>query len=143
MNLVRFQHPAYRNNLDQLFSHLLNNNSEKVQSSVKCFRPAVNIAESDKDYQLEFSVPGYKKEHFSIKSHEGQLSVKANPESTEEALNYNRREFSVDPFERSFILPDSVNDEDISASYSNGILRIVIPKVEEENKTHDRQIAIN
>lgn len=143
MNLVRFQHPAYRNNLDQLFSHLLYNNSVKTPTSAKCFRPAVNIAESEKDYQLEFSVPGYKKEHFSIKSHEGQLSVKADPESTNETLNYNRREFAVNPFERSFILPDSVNDEEISANYSNGILRIVIPKLEAENKTHNRQIAIN
>jgi HSP20 family protein len=104
---------------------------------------AVNIKEDEKNYHLEFAVPGFSKEEFRIKLENQMLTVSGEKksESNEDVKDYTRREFSFASFERSFNLPESVNSEDISAEYVNGILNVHIPKKAEE-KAESRSIEI-
>ena len=108
----------------------------------------MTLNENPKNYfqqveQASFSpsniVPGMKKEDFKISLDRNILTISSEQNSETEEKNengkYTRREFNYNAFSRSFTLPSQVVDaENIAASYTDGILKIVIPKkVKEEN----------
>lgn len=103
-------------------------------TDMNSFNPAVNISESDDEYQLEFSVPGMNKKDFEINVDRGQLTItaKREEESEKEGKNYTRREFKTSSFSRSFTLPEGkINENNIEATYKEGILNVSIPKKKE------------
>ena len=69
------------------------------------------------------------------------ISVEQRSENTENSKKYNKREYSYSSFVRSFTLPDSADDSRIEASYTDGVLKINVPK-KEEAKSVTRQIEI-
>lgn len=106
--------------------------------------PPVNIRETDNAYELELSAPGKKKEDFNINIENDLLTISSqfSESKTEEEGKYNRREFSFSAFQRSFTLPETVKDDDIKATYEDGILRIDLPKKEEALPKPKRSIEI-
>ena len=99
--------------------------------------PAINVVESDKDYKVEVAAPGMKKEDFNIhlgENNELVITMEQKNENNEEHKNYLRREFAYSKFQQSFILPDDVEKEKISASVNDGILTIELPKHAPEEK---------
>lgn len=92
--------------------------------------PAVNVSESDKEYQIEFAVPGMQKEDFKIKVEKGILTVSAERKNEKEETekNFTRREYSYNSFTRSFSIPDDAREEDVQALYENGILKLMVAK---------------
>lgn len=106
--------------------------------------PAVNISESDTEFTLEFSAPGFSKENFSVGLENNLLTVSGEfkKEESTSNKNYSRREFTMGSFKRSFNLPENVNLDGITASYNNGILTVTIPKVIEVPENKVKQIAI-
>lgn len=95
--------------------------------------PAVNIKETDTDYQVEVAAPGLNKEDFNIEVKEGilKLSASKSSQSEEKTENYARREFGFQKLERSFLLPkNSIQIDGIQANYEQGILKIKLPKQE-------------
>lgn len=100
--------------------------------------PAVNISEDDKSYQVDVVAPGFKKEDFKVNVEEDTLTISAETkqETTEGGDNkqYSRREYSYSSFTRSFRLPDNTQDGAITASYTDGVLKLTIPKSEQQVK---------
>lgn len=99
--------------------------------------PAINVVESDKDYKVEVAAPGMKKEDFNIHlgdNNELVITMEQKNENKEEHKKYLRREFAYSKFQQSFILPDDVEKEKISASVTDGILTIDLPKHAPEEK---------
>ena len=99
--------------------------------------PAINVVESDKDYKVEVAAPGMKKEDFNIhlgENNELVITMEQKNENKEEHKKYLRREFAYSKFQQSFILPDDVEKEKISASVNDGILTIELPKHAPEKK---------
>ena len=99
--------------------------------------PAINVVESDKDYKVEVAAPGIKKEDFNIhlgENNELVITMEQKNENKEEHKKYLRREFAYSKFQQSFILPDDVEKEKISASVNDGILTIELPKHAPEEK---------
>jgi HSP20 family protein len=99
--------------------------------------PAVNIKETDGDFQLEVSAPGMKKDDFVLELDKNMLTISAEfkneKEDKDETGDYTRREFNYSSFSRSFTLPeDKVNEEKIEATYMDGILYVTLPKKEVE-----------
>ena len=98
------------------------------------FVPAVNIKETDNEFQLSFVVPGMDKKNFDIVLDNDTLSVsgKVEEEKEEKRENFSRMEYSFRSFKRSFPLPlDQIKTAGIDAKYENGILNLTIPKKEE------------
>ncbi|HTF05160.1 MAG TPA: Hsp20/alpha crystallin family protein [Bacteroidia bacterium] len=96
------------------------------------FVPSVNISETEKEWHIEVSAPGFKKEDFKINLEKSTLTISAEQkaEETKTEKNYSRREFSYGSFSRSFrIKENTVEVENIGAAYDNGILNITLPKV--------------
>ncbi|MFN4144245.1 MAG: Hsp20/alpha crystallin family protein [Runella sp.] len=98
--------------------------------------PAVNIIENDNGFRLEVAAPGYKKDDFKINLDQNVLTIEAQQETKNEETNekYTRKEFSFSSFSRSFTLPSTVDNEQINANYTDGILKVELPKKAEAKK---------
>lgn len=92
--------------------------------------PAVNVKETDNAYEIEVAAPGLTKKDFNITVDNRMLTIASEKEETKEETekNYTRREFSYTSFSRSFTLPENVKEEDVKASYEDGILKLSVPK---------------
>lgn len=107
--------------------------------------PAVNIKETNDQYVLELAIPGMKKSDFSIEVDNKVLSISSEVK-TENQVNdelYTRREFGYSAFKRTFTLPDTVESENVNASYADGILLVTLPKREEAKQKPPKRIKIN
>jgi HSP20 family protein len=108
--------------------------------------PAVNIHESDDNFLVAVAAPGKTREDFRIELDNDVLTIsseeKKENESSEKNGRFTRKEFNYSTFKRAFSLPDSVDNEKISASYNNGVLEINIPKREEAKVQPKRMIEI-
>lgn len=107
--------------------------------------PAVNVKETDDNFEIEVAAPGMKKKDFKVDVENGILNIYAETEekTEEKDVNYTRREFLSSSFNRSFTLPESVNDEDIIAKYDEGILKVILTKREEAKIHPAKTIAIH
>ena len=90
----------------------------------------------DGKYHVEMDLPGYNKEDIHLEAHKGSIIITAKKETKEEekeGKKYVRRERTFGRIERSFYLGD-IDDENISAEFKDGILRVTVPTKAEPNK---------
>ncbi len=106
--------------------------------------PAVNIRENEKDFSVELAVPGLKKEDFNVEVDQSVMTISAEVKHDSEQTreNFTRREFSYSSFKRSFSLPESVAEDQINAAYTDGVLKLTLPKKEEALPKPKRLIEI-
>ena len=95
-----------------------------------------NVSENEKEYLVEVSAPGLKKEDIKIEVENDVLKISSTVENEKEEKNegYYRKEFFKSSFERNFSIPKGANKDEISATMTDGILNVVIPKLKEEKK---------
>jgi HSP20 family protein len=129
---------------NQLMNQLFKETQDSFKAAVEResgFRPATNVVEEKDYYLIEVAIPGFVKEDVSIKVENGSIKISAEKKDTKEDTKYLRREFGVYKFERSFKLADTINQQNISAEVINGMLNIVLPKVEEKKpEVHNIEI---
>lgn len=90
----------------------------------------------DGKYHLEMDLPGYRKEDIRLEAHKGSIIITAKKETKEEekeGKKYVRRERTFGRIERSFYLGD-IDEENISAEFKDGILRVTVPTKSEPDK---------
>lgn len=107
--------------------------------------PCVNVKENDNEYNIEVAAPGLNKEDFDVSLDGNVLTVSAEKKDEDEEKNkdFTRKEFSYTSFKRSFTCPESVDKENIDASYNDGVLNIKIPKKEEAKDKEKKKIDIS
>jgi HSP20 family protein len=98
--------------------------------------PAVDVSETDKAYEITAELPGLDEKNIEVKLANGVLSIKGEKqeEKEEKEKDYYRRERSFGSFERSFQVPDDVEEDKIAASFKNGVLSVTLPKSGEAQK---------
>jgi len=100
--------------------------------------PAVNISEDERTYAVEVVAPGFHKDDFKVKVEDDMLTISAETKTEKKesgnGKEYTRREYSHNSFTRSFRLPDNVKDDNIAASYQDGILKLELPKSKMQTK---------
>ena len=111
--------------------------------------PAINVIEKKDEYDVELAAPGMTKEDFKVSLDEDRnlvVELDKKVEKTEENKedgHYLRREFSYTKFHQTLLLPDDVNRDTISATVENGVLKVVLPKLQpQEMKTERTMIEI-
>jgi HSP20 family protein len=116
-----------------------------VLSNGNSFKPAVNIKEDDKNYVLDFAIPGIEKKDIKVDMNEDTLTISSEIKNESEVNkeDYKRKEFSYRSFSRSFYIPDNVNREKIEANYKDGILTVSLPKQEVDKNKVQRKIEIS
>ena len=131
--------PTYR---DDFFNDRVFNNNSPAQR--KNISPAVNIIEADNEFKIEVAVPGLSKNDFNIEIEDDVLTISSveNEKKEEEIPNYTRREFNLSSFQRSFQLPETVDQDQIQASHKEGVLTITLVKKEEVVQNAPKQIEV-
>ncbi len=104
--------------------------------------PEANIYESAADFRIEIALPGIRKSNVKISIDKEVLSVTINQEDNTEG-RMTVKEYDFTTGKRSFILPDSINTDEISSRLENGILTIGLPKKESALPKGQRDIQIN
>lgn len=110
--------------------------------------PAINVIESEKEYDVELAAPGLDKEDFKVHvDTEGNLHIVMEKKSENNEGRgrgrYLRREFSYEKFQQTLLLPDDVDAEKIEAKVEKGVLNVHLPKKEKVDKAAAlKQIAI-
>ncbi|MBL0699559.1 MAG: Hsp20/alpha crystallin family protein [Desulfosarcina sp.] len=106
------------------------------------WNPVVDIIDNDESIVIKADLPGVDKKNISIDYKDRVLTLKGERVDDNEIKeeNYYKRERVRGSFMRSFTLPASVTADKISADYEEGVLKIEIPKPEEQKPN---QITIN
>ena len=140
MNLVKRNPEWYGpSTVDAFFDKFFN---ESPQKKAGTFSPLVDIAESEKGFDIQVALPGFKKDDFSINLKEGRLTISGERKLDKETKGRNFISIQTEygKFFKSFQLPDSINEKGIEAKYENGILEINIPK--DETKKRESKITV-
>jgi HSP20 family protein len=117
-------------NLDEALNELMGWNKGGIMRS---WAPDVDIAENPDSYEIHAELPGMREEDINITLNNNVLTVSGEKkrEVKEEKDNFVRVERSYGKFERSFSLPNNITAERVAANYSDGVLKITLPKAEE------------
>ena len=135
----------FRRSFDLLNSMFNNFQDEKTSSLSDDFSPTINTREGEYAYHIEVDLPGVKKEDINIQVEDNILVVsgerKVKKEMKEE--NYYKIESSFGSFSRSFSLPEEVDVENIHAENEDGVLEVIVPKLESAKVDKVKKIEIN
>jgi len=140
MSIVKRQNVLFPSVFDEFFKPDWFGGMENHNRSY----PAVNIKEKEDSFELELAIPGKKKEDFNVELDDHVMTISMESKSENEMMeeNYTRKEFSYSSFTRSFTLPETVAEDKIEASYTDGILKFKFPKKEEALPKPKRLIEI-
>ncbi|WP_343116373.1 Hsp20/alpha crystallin family protein [Ostreiculturibacter nitratireducens] len=102
--------------------------------------PAVDFTETDTGYMISAELPGMEEDDIEITLSNGVLSIKGEKteEKEEKEKDYHLSERRYGRFQRSFRLPDGVDNAKIDAKMSNGVLKITLPKARTEKASEKR-----
>jgi HSP20 family protein len=137
MTLVKFANGKREHAVNPWFNDVFKSyfNDSLAYDKVATKVPAVNIAETENEFQIELAAPGLKKEDFKISVDKNVLNLSAaNQAEKDETKKYSS-------FERSFTLPESADQSKIDAEYVDGILKVTVAK-KEETKIQSREISV-
>lgn len=130
--------PRRRNEFDllgEMFKDpFFSNNDSKIMKT--------DIKEKKDKYLIDVELPGYDKENIKIDIEDGYLTVSAEIDTTNEEKEegqFVRKERYVGSCSRSFYVGTEVQSEDIKASFKRGVLKIEIPKKEEQPELPEKK----
>ena len=128
--------------VNRLFSSNLTRGFGEEGIGRGAWNPSVDIYENKDQIVLEAELPGMKQDDFELTVENNVITLRGERqfEKKEESDNYHRVERSYGSFTRSFTLPQTVSAEGATAEYTNGVLRVTLPKREE---TKARRIQVN
>ena len=134
MTLIKWQ-PKPMNvfdDMDTMIHSFFNTDWNFPVRDTRNWSPAVDVNETDNSFVLTADIPGLTKKDIKVNVANGKLSISGERtyETDQENDNYHYRERRFGTFDRSFKLPDTVDEEKISASFKNGILNVALPKHE-------------
>lgn len=101
-----------------------------------------DIKERGDKYIIDIDLPGYEKENIKIDVEDGYLTVHATIDSNKEEKEegkFVRKERYVGSCSRSFYVGEDVKEDDIKATFRNGILKLEVPKKEEKKELTEKK----
>ena len=139
--------PVIRTNNDWLDNAFNDFFIDNALSRMNATAPAVNVKVNENGYVMEVAVPGIKKEFCRVNiDDKGNLEIaienKLEHKEEEKKEHYLRREFSYSNYQQSYVLPDDVDREKVSAKVLDGVLEIALPRVRKEEQKVQRNIEI-
>lgn len=104
-----------------------------------------DIKEHEDSYELEISLPGYKKEDIQAELKDGYLTISANTSRNtdtkdEKTGKYIRRERYCGSCSRSFYVGENVTQDEVKAKYENGVLILAIPKKDPRKQVEEKKV---
>ena len=125
MNLIRKQNTWFPSVMDDFLNTNWNINVPNYSNTL----PTVNIIENDTYFILHIAAPGLNKNDFELSIENKVLSIEVVKDPNND--DFTRQEFDYTSFKRTFSIPKIVEKSKISASYTNGVLNITLPKTKD------------
>lgn len=117
--------------MNSLFDELIGGRPASV--APRGFTPTCDVAETENHFMISLDIPGIEKKDLKVEVNDGQLTIsgeRKHEEIDEDKGSYHRVERSYGRFERTFMLPTTVEANKIEAQYKEGVLRVALPKKE-------------
>lgn len=132
---------------DDLFDDMFSMPSFSWEKTPASYGMTADVKEFEDKYELELEVPGYRKEDLSAELKNGYLNITANrtenKDEKDKAGKYIRRERYTGTCQKSFYVGKQITEQDIRASFENGVLKLTIPKKEAQPSVPEKHyIAI-
>ena len=128
--------------INRLFEDVFSQSGDFDSDTMGAWRPPVDIIDSESAIVIFAEIPGVDKEGVAIEVKENVLSISGERTVDSSVGNgsYMRSERVFGKFARSFALPAMISTDNITASFKDGVLKITIPKPEQEQP---RKVSIN
>lgn len=128
---------------EEMFEDLWRGWPSRFQSDTTrpMLRPAMDVVENEHDYTVRIDLPGIDPDNVKVEIEDQMLTVSGETGDTieREGDRYHYRERRYGTFQRSVRLPNTVDTDKIDASFENGVLNIVLPKLPQ---AQPKQIAV-
>ena len=122
------------NSLDELFNRFLEEPFFNAQSgtAVQYWTPTADVIENENEIRIHLDLAGLTKENVQVELTDGNTLVIRGERKFEQQdkSKYHRVERFYGNFTRSFVLPVSVQSDKIAATFKDGVLEVVLPKME-------------
>ena len=142
--------PVIRRNSDSWLPDIFNDFFDSSWMARPTYTaPAINVIETEKEYDVELAAPGLDKEDFKVHVDEDnnlhiEMEKKTENKEGKHHGRYLRREFSYEKFQQTLLLPDDVDADKIEARMEKGVLNVHLPKLEKIEKPNPvKQIAVH
>ncbi len=106
---------------------------------------ATDVHEKEDSFEIAVDLPGFKKEEINLELENGYLTISAAKnyeEKKEEKGKLIRQERYSGAMQRSFYVGETLTEEDIKASFRDGVLELTVPKAEEKKLPEKKTILI-
>lgn len=131
---------AYNDIIDEMFRSPFFTGASSLDNRLM----STNVLEQENGFILDMDLPGFEKENIQAELKDGYLTVTASrKESGTENGKFIHKERFEGSVKRSFYVGDYLRQDDIRASYNNGVLRLEIPKEPEPVQEQPKLISIN
>ena len=137
-NLASFQHE-----MNRMFNDFFRGgNGEEAGSGLGAWTPPVDTYETDDALVIQVDLPGVSKDDVSVDVHQNTLMLRGQrkPDVGVPQDRYHRVERTYGTFQRSFVLPTTVDQEKVQATFKDGVLELHLPK---SAAAKPRRIAIH
>ena len=102
-----------------------------------------DVRETDNSYELDIDLPGFKKDDVQAELKDGYLTITAQTQSESEDKDeegtYVRKERFSGKCSRTFYVGDDIEEDDIKAKFEDGVLKIAVPKKQEQPKLEEKK----
>jgi HSP20 family protein len=147
MNLVRWNPMGEMETLHNCINRLLDGRFFPTLSldddmSLGNWRPVVDIYENEDTVVVKAELPGVDKKDIKVDLKDGVLTLSGERSHEKEVKeeNYYRKERAFGRFHRSFSVPADIDPDKIKAEFKDGVLKVEIPKPEEQKP---KKIAVH
>lgn len=137
MAIVKYDPMRGFEGLTRRMQSFMDSFNEPVFSGRNGFSPAVDIYEDEKNIYIHAELPGLKKEDVNVSLNDDNvLTIKGSKlredkkKDKKDGETYFRIEREFGEFQRSFVLPENIKNDNIKADFKEGVLNIAIEKAE-------------
>ena len=104
--------------------------------------PHMDVSETDKELRLQAELPGVSESDIEVSLNEDVLTIRAEKKQERkeerEGVHFSERAFGT--FQRSLRLPFQVNPDQVQARFENGVLSVILPKTQLQERSRRIQI---
>ncbi len=132
---------SLQDQMDQLMTQVFGSDVRWPESGTSLMTLPVDVRQSETEFIVEASIPGFKPEDVEITVDNGTLTIQGemHEEKEEKKGEYVRRERRRGSFARTLQLPSEVREDDVKATFENGILTVELPRQE---KAHPKRVPV-
>jgi len=133
---------ALQDRMNRIFRESFSPGTSDQALTTSNFAPPVDVYEDEQNITLKIEVPGIDEKDINVSIENNTLTVRGERrfEKDEKEENFQRVERMYGSFTRSFTLPNTVDPEQISAHYEQGVLKIRLVK---KTEAKPKQIKVN